>query len=149
VLELRSATDFDPFGTEPQEEHPELTQLAIDGNPTGSAWSTENYDVGLDKLGVGIYVNAGKEVEVGAVELTLATAGSDVEIRSAPGQQAPPEELDGWEVIGEQADAGTDVRIETPGAATSRFYLVWFTKLPRSESGPFNIEVADIRLIGS
>ena len=141
-----SATDFDPFGGDG--EHPEITQLAVDNDPTGTAWSTESYDVPPDKPGVGIYVDAGSEVEISAVEVTIASPGSDLEIRSAPGQSSAPRALDGWEVVGEGADTGTEARIETPEAAPSRFYLVWITKLPRSEGGGgFTAEISNIRLV--
>jgi serine/threonine-protein kinase len=152
AVQLTSATDFDPFGTapDPLREHPEDADLAIDGNPTGTAWPTETYKV-LEKQGVGIYVDAGEEVPVSAVDLKMATGGGDVEIRSAPGQSAAPRSISGWQTIGEAVDAPADVRIETPGAAPSRFYLVWFTQLPRSEREPseFGAEVSDIRLVAA
>jgi serine/threonine-protein kinase len=145
-LDEDSATDFDPFGGDG--EHPEITQLAVDNNPTGTAWSTESYDVPPDKPGVGIYVDAGKEVAVSGVAVRIASPGADIEIRAAPGLDEAPQGLDGWEVIGETADAGTEVQVETPGAAASRFYLVWITKLPRAQSGGgFTAEISDIRLL--
>ena len=52
-----AVTDFDPFGDD--SEHPEETALAVDGDPTGTAWSTEAYQGVFDKDGVGIYVDAG------------------------------------------------------------------------------------------
>jgi tRNA A-37 threonylcarbamoyl transferase component Bud32 len=139
-----AATDFDPFGGDG--EHPEDAPLAIDSNPTGTAWNTENYDVGLEKPGVGLYVDAGDQVEVSAVEVRFAEPGEDVEIRSAPGQDEPPESLDEWEVIGQTGDAGQVAKIETPDAQPSRFYLVWLTKLPEGEGGQV-AEISDIRLL--
>jgi hypothetical protein len=139
-----SATDFDPFGGDG--EHPEDAGLAIDGEPSTTAWTTERYTSGLAKEGVGIYVDAGKEVEVSAVEVRFAEGGSDVEIRSAPGQEEAPEELDGWELIGEASDVSTRVRIDTPETESSRFYLVWLTKLPET-GGDQVAEISDIRLL--
>jgi eukaryotic-like serine/threonine-protein kinase len=144
-LSRDSADDFDPFGT--SGEHPEETSLAIDGDPTGTAWSTESYAGTLPKDGVGIYVDAGREVDVSAVELRFGEAGEDVEIRAAPGVSAAPEDLEGWKVIGQASDVGTRVRIDTPGAEPSRFYLVWLTKLPES-GGNLVAEISDIRLLG-
>jgi len=143
-LAADSATDFDPFGGDG--EHPEDTGLAVDAEPSTTAWTTESYTSGLAKEGVGIYVDAGSEVEVSAVELRFAEGGSDVEIRSAPGQEEAPEDLDGWEVSGEASDVGTRVRIDTPDAAPSRFYLVWLTKLPETD-GDQVAEISDIRLL--
>jgi serine/threonine-protein kinase len=139
-----AATDFDPFGGDG--EHAEDASLAVDGNPTGTAWSTERYDVGLEKPGVGLYVDAGGEVEVSAVEVRFAEPGEDVEIRSAPGQDEPPESLDEWQVIGQAGGTGEVARIETPDAEPSRFYLVWLTKLPEGEGGQV-AEISDVRLL--
>jgi eukaryotic-like serine/threonine-protein kinase len=139
-----AATDFDPFGGDG--EHPEDAALAVDGDPTGTAWSTEAYDVGLEKPGVGLYVDAGKEIDVSAVELRFAEAGEDVEIRSAPGESEAPEELNGWQLIGRADNVGNRVRIETPDADPSRLFLVWLTKLAESE-GDQVAEISDIRLL--
>jgi tRNA A-37 threonylcarbamoyl transferase component Bud32 len=145
-IRIASATDFDPYGT--GGEHPDEVSLAIDHNPTGTGWSTENYTGVLDKPGVGIYVDAGKAVTVGKVELRFEKAGEDVEIRSAPGASQAPEGLDPWKVIGQKADAGTHTVIATPNAGPSRFYLVWLTKLPENSDG-LGAQINDIRLISA
>jgi eukaryotic-like serine/threonine-protein kinase len=139
-----AATDFDPFGGDG--EHAEDTALAVDSNPTGTAWSTESYDVGLEKPGVGLYVDAGDQVTVSAIEVRFAEPGEDVEIRSAPGQDEAPSSLDEWEVIGQADGVGQTARIETPDAEPSRFYLVWLTKLPEGDGGQV-AEISDIRLL--
>jgi len=145
-IHITSAKDFDPFGT--GGEHPDEVSLAIDHNPTGTGWSTESYTGVLDKPGVGIYVDTGKAVTVGKVELRFAKSGEDVEIRSAPGQPSAPESLNSWRVIGQKADASTHTIIDTPNAEPSRFYLVWLTKLPESGTG-LEAQVNDIRLISA
>ena len=56
----RSASDFDPEG---DGRETGTQRLAIDGNPTGTAWTTEHYDTqdfGGVKEGVGIAIDAGK-----------------------------------------------------------------------------------------
>ncbi|CAN5599761.1 hypothetical protein BH20ACT15_BH20ACT15_11710 [soil metagenome] len=148
VLAEDSATDFDPFGTDG--EHPEQTQLAVDGDPTGTAWTTEGYTNGIfDKEGVGIYVDAGEAVQATGMELRLGNGGDDIEIRTPLGADQPPDELDGWEVVGEAKDAATRQAIELSVDEPSRFYLVWFTKLPAEEdSTDLREEVSDIKLIG-
>ena len=147
-LRITSATDFDPFGT--GGEHSEEVDLAIDSNPTGTGWSTEAYTGTLDKPGVGLYVDMGKAVTASAVEVRFAQAGEDVEIRSAAGQSEAPEDLDSWEVIGQQSDVGTRVTIDTPNAKPSRFYLVWLTKLAEDpDTGELVSEIDDVRVIGS
>jgi hypothetical protein len=102
----------------------------------------------LDKPGVGIYVDTGKAVTVGKVELRFEKAGEDIEIRSAPGASEAPESLDSWKLIGQKADAGTHTIIDTPNADPARFYLVWLTKLPESGDG-LGAQINDIRLISA
>jgi serine/threonine-protein kinase len=148
TLPIAEASDFDPFGT--GGEHPEEVDLAFDGNPTGTGWSTEGYQGAFDKPGVGMYVDMGKQVSVSSVDLRFAQGGEDVEIRSAPGQSEAPEDIDGWQVIGRAGDAGTKVTIDTPTAQPSRFYLIWLTKLPEDpDTGDLQSEIDDIRVIGT
>src|SRR6185312_1388797 len=60
---ISSATDYDPEGD--GEEVGSKVELAVDGDPTGTAWETEHYDsetfegtkTGPDP-GVGVYVTA-------------------------------------------------------------------------------------------
>ncbi len=147
-LAIDSAESFDPPPGDGS-EHGEDTKLAIDGNPTGSAWPTETYidaDLG-GKPGVGIYVDAGEPVEAKSVELRASSAGYDAEIRVAPGADEPPEELDGWQLAGEGTDLGEKAKIELDGAEPSRLYLVWITKLTSADGG-FRVELSDIRLLG-
>jgi eukaryotic-like serine/threonine-protein kinase len=148
-IPIASATDFDPQGT--SGEHPEETQLAIDGNPTGSAWSTERYDNGVfDKDGVGIYVETTKPTEATEVQLRLATAGSDVEIYAAPGASEAPDQVEDWTLIGQDTDMGTEATIPLEAHTPSTFYLVWLTKLPEADDGSASLlqEISNIRLIG-
>ena len=142
-----SATDFDPFGTDG--EHPTETPLAVDGNPSGTAWTTEGYQGVFDKEGVGIYVDAGEPVAAIGMELRMASGGADVEVRAPLGADEPPAELEGWEVVGKATDAGARQSIELTVDEPARFYLVWFTKLPTNEeTAELQVAVSDITLIG-
>jgi serine/threonine-protein kinase len=66
AISISSATDYDPQGD--GEEVPNKVGLAVDGDPTGTAWETEHYEsdtfagtkTGPDP-GVGIYVTAGED----------------------------------------------------------------------------------------
>jgi eukaryotic-like serine/threonine-protein kinase len=147
-LAENSATDFDPVGGDG--EHPEETSLAVDGDPTGTAWSTEAYEGVFDKPGVGIYVDTGESVEATAVELRQAQAGADVEVYTVPGSSNAPEDLDSWTLAGEAGDTPARTRIQLSDGSASQFFLLWFTKLPTDEdSGDLKVEVTDIKLIGA
>jgi hypothetical protein len=148
-VRLVEASDFDPEGGDG--EHPEDVEQAIDGNPTGTAWATETYDLEDygNKSGVGIIIEAAEPVDASAVELRMAEAGADVEVYAAPGATNPPEDLDSWSrVVGEAADIGTRAKIDLTTPSTSALYLIWFTKLPEADDNSgFRAEVADIRLL--
>ena len=145
-VRLSSATDFDPQGT--SGEHPEETGLAIDSNPTGTAWSTESYtDGAFDKDGVGIYVEANRAVVAEEVRLRLASSGSDVEVYAAPGAEEAPEEIEGWTRVGRASDLGTEATVRLEDHTPSSLYLVWLTKLPIEEGGSDAVqEISDIRV---
>ncbi len=152
VVALSSATDFDPAGD--GEEDPESVSLAVDGNPTGTAWTSEHYDTadfagtksGEDP-GVGLYVTA-----------KSATKPAEMVVRSAPGWDAeiytavsgPPEELSEWgEPVGAIAEAGGTAEIKLDVPTPSKYFLIWFTKAAPSldQSGRYRLEIDDVKLI--
>jgi eukaryotic-like serine/threonine-protein kinase len=149
TLAPTAAHAFDPTSTGGDgSEHSDEVKLAVDGNPTGTAWPTETYDTSDfgGKPGVGIYVDAGKTVAAKAVEVHASKSGWDADIRDAPGQDSAPAALDGWQVVGSGSDLGTRAKINLKTLEPSRFYLVWLTKLPSGQEG-FNLEISDIRLL--
>jgi tRNA A-37 threonylcarbamoyl transferase component Bud32 len=152
VVALSSATDFDPLGD--GEEGPESVGFAVDGNPTGTAWSSEHYDTpdfagtksGEDP-GVGLYVTA-----------RSSTTPSEMVVRGAPGWDAqiyaaasgPPEEIEEWgQPVGEVSDAGESVEIPLDVASPSKYFLIWFTKAApsRDQPGRYGLEIDDVKLI--
>jgi hypothetical protein len=148
-VRLADAAAFDPEGDPPGEEHSDEASLAVDGNPTGTAWPTETYQGALGKAGVGIYVEAERPVEASGLELRLAEGGADVEVYAAPGATDAPEDLDDWTLIGEERDVGARETIALAPPSPSSLYLVWFTNLPPAEDGEGGLraEVSDIRLV--
>lgn len=144
-----AAHAFDPTSSGGDgSEHSDEVKLAIDGNPTGTAWPTETYDTNDigGKPGVGIYVDAGKAVTAKAVEVRASKSGWSGEIRDAPGQRSAPSTLDGWQVVGSGSALGTRAKINLRTLEPSRYYLLWITKLPSAQEG-FNIEISDVRLL--
>jgi tRNA A-37 threonylcarbamoyl transferase component Bud32 len=146
-IAARSATDYDPEGT--GGEHPDEVQLAIDGNPTTTAWTTETYESGpaladSGKGGVGLYLDAGHAVAAHSVEVRSANPGWDLVVYGSPGPV--PESLDGWTELGGQSDMDTHQTVKLdPGGRTYRFYLLWITKLASTDEG-YAVEISDARL---
>ncbi len=134
TLQLVAARDYDPLGN--GSENGDAAPAAIDGNAE-TAWSTQTYYDPLEqqKAGVGLLLDLGREVSVGSVRLTLAGQPADVEVRLAPpGAQTPPATQEEFTVLGRAQAAGPEVNV-TGEAGTTRFVLVWFTRLPPVADG--------------
>jgi hypothetical protein len=150
-----SASDFDPDGDE--EEGPDSVKLAVDGNPTGSAWGSEHYqtdDFGGTKSGsnpgVGLVIDAGDEVSPGGLEIRSPTPGWDGEIYAAA--SGPPGSVSAFgspiaTITGAAGTEAVDLQLRQP----ARYFLIWVTRLPRAkkdiEAGSFQVEISDVRLV--
>jgi len=149
---ISSATDFDPQGD--GEEDPEAVGFAVDGNPTGTAWTSEHYDSddfagtksGLNP-GVGLYVTTKAPVQPSEM-VVRGAPGWDGEIYAAA--SGPPEELDEWgEPVGEVVDAGETVDLDLDVPTPARYFLIWFNKAApsRDQEGRYQLEISDVKLL--
>jgi len=150
---ISSATDYDPQGDE--EESGGEVELAVDGNPTGSAWETEHYDSEVfegtktgPNPGVGIYVTASSLATPARMLVRTSAPGWDAEVYAAA--SGPPEELSDWgEPVGAASDASALEEIALNVPQPSRYFLLWFTKAAesRDQPGRYQVEVSDIKLL--
>ncbi|HXF32772.1 MAG TPA: protein kinase [Solirubrobacterales bacterium] len=149
---LEEATDYDPEGD--GHEAPETVGLAVDGNPTGTSWTTEHYDTdtfagtktGPDP-GVGIYVTTQAAASPKTMKILSPTPGWDAQIFAAPA--GPPEAIEEWgEQVGEVTDAGKEEEVDLHLGGAAKYFLIWFTKAsPASDQqGRYQIEISDIKL---
>jgi eukaryotic-like serine/threonine-protein kinase len=143
------AEEFDPPPGDGQET--ETARLAVDGNPTGSAWETEHYDTqdfGGIKDGVGLIVQvAGEPVAAKALEVRSAAPGWDAEIYTTAG--APPDDLEDWgRPVSTITDGGARETVDLSGDPFKSL-LLWITKLPESQDQPgrFQMQISDVRLL--
>jgi serine/threonine-protein kinase len=152
-LALSSATDYDPQGD--GEEIGSKVGLAVDGDPTGTAWETEHYDsdtfagtkTGPDP-GVGIYVQTSSPATPTKMIVRSPTAGWDAEVFAAP--DGPPEELSEWgEPVGVAVGASSSEEIDLRVREPSTYFLLWFNKASeaRDQAGRYQVEVSDIDLL--
>jgi serine/threonine-protein kinase len=151
-VSIEEATDYDPEGD--GEEDPETVGLAVDGNPTGTAWSSEHYDTdtfagtkeGPDP-GVGLYVTTQAAVTPDTMKIITPTPGWDAQIYAAA--SGPPEEIEEWgEPIGEVKNAGKEEEVQLHLGEAAKYFLIWFTKAsPASDQeGRFQVEISDVKL---
>jgi len=123
-----AASDYDPDGD--GEESPHATQFAIDGNNTTS-WATETYRDGLEgvqKSGVGLYLNAGSPMSARRLDLVTATPGYQVAVYAA---NTVPGDIKDWTKVSTRTKVKetTKIPLDTAGRKV-RYYLVWIVSLP-------------------
>jgi hypothetical protein len=152
-VEVSSATDYDPQGD--GEEIGSKVGLAVDGNPSGTAWETEHYDSDTfagtksgPNPGVGIYVTAASPVTPSEMVVKSPTEGWDGEVYAAVSE--PPETLSEWgEPVGAAVDADTTEEISLSLREPSRYFLLWINRASeaRDQAGRFQVEISDIELL--
>jgi eukaryotic-like serine/threonine-protein kinase len=149
---LESATAYDPEGD--GEEEDEIEGLAIDGNPTGTSWTTEHYEseifegtkTGPDP-GVGIYVTSKGATTPNKMVVRTPTPGWNAQIFAAAA--GPPEGIEEWgEPVGEAKNADKTEEIDLHLGSAAKYFLLWFTKAsPASDQeGRYQVEISDIKL---
>lgn len=151
AVPLESATDFDPAGDE--EEDPGAISFSVDGNPTGTAWTSEHYDdeefAGTksgDNPGVGLYVTAESLVKPTRM-VVQGAPGWNGEIYVA--EAGPPPELEEWgEPVATVTNASENQEIPLSLDTPARYFLIWFTTAsPSSEQeGRYQLEISDVKL---
>jgi len=146
-LSSDSASEFDPEG---DQRETGTERQAVDGNPTGTAWSSEHYDTpdfGGLKDGVGLAVDAGTTVTAKSIVIRSLTPGYDAQIYEST--SSPPSELSGWgQPVANISDGGESETATLPGKPAKSF-LIWVTKLPSAKDDPgrYQMEISDVRLL--
>ena len=136
---------FDPEGD--GEENEDAAGFAVDHDPS-TTWTTDLYQhnshFGGLKSGVGLLIDLGRPEQVRRADVLLSAAGSDVELRAG---NAPPQHVGDLPLVA-SADAAPAHQVwalTTP--TTARYWLLWFTNLPRARGG-YRIGVTDMTLLG-
>jgi serine/threonine protein kinase len=142
-LAIAGGGDHDPFG---DSEHPEDVPAAFDGDPA-TAWTTQQYDsaaLGGLKSGVGMWVDLGEPGTVSRVELDLGVPGATLELYAMDEQ--PAGDTEAWgPVLGTVGEAPSATVVELDEPVEARYWLVWFTSLPR-DGGDHRTTIQELRL---
>ena len=142
-IELTDARDFDPLTGDG--EHPELATAAVDGD-AATNWMTDDYQPGkLPQDGVGLYVDGGRLVKPGAVEITTSTPGFEAEVYAA--SKTPPSKFpdSGWKRVANAKPIKNGSRLVFAGdPPPGQFYLVWIKSLPPRSP---RVELGEVRLL--
>ena len=113
----------------------------IDGNPT-TAWSTVTYQQQLPALkpGIGIMASFASAVQLAEVVITSPSAGTRVEVRTAPSADAA---VDDTEVIATATLADGITVIPLGGSQAVEHVLVWVVALDGGDGG-FSSEIGEL-----
>ena len=122
AIRLAGITSYDPEGDN-QEEHEEAVARATDGDPE-SYWYTEDYNT-FTKSGVGLVLDAGREVEPRTMTITTDTPGFTAEIHAGDSPEGPFEPV---------SRSGTieNRRRYNLSDAKARYFVVWITDVSGS-----------------
>lgn len=152
-IAIAGVTSFDPLPQGSGDENPDLAPLAIDGDPA-TAWVTQDYynnpELGGQKDGVGLVLDLGRPSVVSKVAVTLAGAGTSVELRAAPvSATAAPEQSAGQYRLVETIDNASHTAVlSLKRPVTTRYLLVWLTSLPPVTAGTYRGGVDELRVLG-
>jgi serine/threonine protein kinase len=116
-VKLTAVKDYDPQGD--ATEHPDSVPLATDGN-TATFWTTETYRT-FAKPGVGLILDAGKEVEIEHLQIISDEPGFTAEILAGNDQTG------GFVPYSEEQEIGSRTTLELAGGKSYRYYVVWIT----------------------
>ena len=153
AISISSATDYDPEGD--GHEVSSKVGLAVDGDPTGTAWETEHYEsdtfagtkTGPDP-GVGIYVTTSASAKPAKMIVRTPTPGWDAQVFAT--DSGPPENLTEWgEPVGITVGASSTTEIDLTVPSPARYFLLWFNKASEAKDqyGGYQVEISDIKLL--
>lgn len=139
---LISATGYDPYGD--GQENPELTKLAIDGDPK-TAWTTTNYYSNTlgKKPGVGLLIDLGKNTKVSNVDVTFLGAGHGATVFIG---DSPKPDLTSTAVLGTVSNSSTFEAFTPLKPVTGQYVLIWLTKVPRNVVGNYVGGITEVKV---
>jgi hypothetical protein len=144
-LTIASAAADGPDGTS-DGDHPNLAPGIVNGGD-GRVWQSSWYatpEFGGLKSGTGLLLDMGQTVSLSRVRLALGTpVGADIQVRV--GNMPLPAELP---VAASASDVGGTVQLRLNTPARGRYVLIWFTQLPSSSQGKYQVSVYGATVYG-
>lgn len=155
-LTVAQAVDYDPeegCGTcNGEENHDDVGKL-IDSDPD-TTWSTFYYNDAVlpgYKPGIGFVLDLGSDQQVRSVTVTLDGQDAIAELRAAPqGAQVIPSSPAGFETVVPAGPRAGEFTLTAGQPFTTRYVLVWFTKLPPDPKGDprFRAVIGNVQVHG-
>ncbi|MBI1377955.1 MAG: hypothetical protein GC157_10825 [Frankiales bacterium] len=143
VLPVIKANDYDPYGN--KSENPGQLKYAIDKDPA-TAWTTIHYSSPTmgSKRGVGISLDLGIARPVSGIKLRLVGNGTDLVLYAT---SDPAKPITTFTKMATSKGAGNQLTIRVPTPVTTRYLVVFLTRLPAAAVG-FQGGIADVQVLG-
>ncbi|MEO6821604.1 MAG: protein kinase family protein [Candidatus Nanopelagicales bacterium] len=140
-LPIVGAKSLDPYGD--SQENPYQVKYAIDGN-LATAWTTNAYPTANmgGKAGVGLLLDLGAARPFSTLKLVLVGNGTNLTLMTGTTVKNAPQ---GFATIATVTGAPNELTIRLPRPVTSRFVVIWLTKLPPSNN-KFQGGIADVTI---
>jgi hypothetical protein len=159
VLTPVGAAGFDPLSSvanDPGNENSGQAKYVIDHDPA-TAWHTQFYfgnpRFGGLKNGTGLILDMGRPVRLSSVTVSFgAVPGADVNIEVGNTDTRSPATLRTFTTVSRQAGLSGTVTFRGRGAASGRYLLIWFTRLPpqtAGSTGTYEAEISDVTVRGT
>jgi serine/threonine-protein kinase len=116
-VKLTALEDYDPQGD--GSEHPESVANATDAD-VSTFWTTETYRT-FSKPGVGLILDAGKDVSIEHLQIVSDEPGFTAEILAGDGPTG------GFVPFSEEQEIGRRTTLELAGGQSYRYYVIWIT----------------------
>ncbi len=120
TVALKGLTSYDPEGDN-RSEHSEDAHLATDGQMS-TYWTTERYNSGLQKSGVGLVLDAGGLKKLSTLVVRSDSPGFTAQV------QAGASSSGGFLPVSDSQAVGERTAFSIRGKA-ARYYVVWITDL--------------------
>lgn len=140
TLPISDARILDPQGDGTELRHADLTH---DGQ-LSTLWRTDDYSrprFGNLKQGMGVLFDLGSPQSVRQVTLDVSAAGGTVELRAGDEASDSPA---AYRTVAQPTGAGTTLTFSVSPASKARYWLVWFTELPR-HNDRYGVGVAEVQ----
>ncbi|NPD04478.1 protein kinase [Nocardioides sp. zg-1308] len=141
-----AADDFDPQGTDGQQENPDTVPTVLDGDPATS-WTTSTYEqnfgpAGL-KTGVGLVIDLGGTRAVRQVRVT--TEGGQTSLATYVTSEAPTGVAE-LTPVGTASGTG-ELTVDLAEPVSGQYVTVWLTLLPPVDGG-FRGTISEVQVLG-
>ena len=134
AVQIQSGGSYDPESDD-GEENSDRVSLAFDGKPD-TFWSTQSYkteDFGLLKSGLGVWFDLGEQKEVEKITVRSLTPGWEGTIRFS-------DDAKDWSNPQGSVSMTSDPQ-EFKTSEKARYWMIWITKLTRTEGNVTNPEL--------